>query len=86
LKDKSPVDYLKEFTKQHRDSYIDELNGGLEAIFKKIHCRTLFLPATELKQLQDLSSLNPRQLTGGDKCPIVTTFFNTILNRISRWS
>lgn len=53
--------WLKEFIESKRDSNQPE---GLASVFRSLDCETLFLPATSLSALRDLSTVAESVLTG----------------------
>jgi hypothetical protein len=66
LEGATPAQWLEEFLTGHRDQRMNELERGINEIFKTISCHTLFIPALKLAHLQDLSLASPSQLTPGN--------------------
>lgn len=61
--DKSPQQWLDGFIEGSRDP-IKEHRNGLRSIFTNgIHCKTLFIPATQKSQLEDLSEVPESMFT-----------------------
>lgn len=60
LGQRSPLDWLQSFFEAKRDANQPD---GLAEVLSEVDCRTLFLPATSLVELRDLSSVPSDRLT-----------------------
>jgi hypothetical protein len=60
LAENTPDSWLQGFLQAKRDSNQPD---GLASVFEEISCETLFLPATSLAELQDLSRVSGEKLT-----------------------
>eukprot|EP01118_Nematostelium_gracile_P005180 TRINITY_DN1627_c0_g1_i1.p1 TRINITY_DN1627_c0_g1~~TRINITY_DN1627_c0_g1_i1.p1 ORF type:complete len:784 (+),score=206.83 TRINITY_DN1627_c0_g1_i1:20-2371(+) len=65
MDDRTPSQWLEEYINGQRDTGINEMSDkGLKDIFTNgLFCHTLFLPATNLNDLQDLSKVPEDRLT-----------------------
>lgn len=79
--DKTPQQWLDGFIEGSRDP-IKTHRNGLKSIFTKgIHCKTLFIPATQKSQLEDISLVPESEFTEEYKREVKALIY-FILNKV----